>query len=1074
MAKGAVSAELGTQMEFSRPQGLPEQKHKALDNVGVSGAIGALNQDNPKVKDRTDLVNLAKAGQRRKYSRFDTMSQYREAKKSADGGLPRHRIEPSAQKSAELDESKRIYEEPHLDPLIRTAQDRIVTNTNLDPRVMSALKSGSADEYRMLWYQENEAQNRHEWDDFARNYPEKAAAYAEKHQGIKAALEEIKRQEQTQQQAQTSGRVQAENNQLLADSVRRETNDVSENMASEELSVSESETKGTEGSERIETGSETKLLSIETAGVQATLLLGGEISAEIDRAKIEAIAAGGPINSEKANKASLGERQEYWNGENSPFKGMTFEQQLERWQGKMQEFFDQYKGKPEAEFFKRIGVDLENENAVREIHQTYFVDGKGDLGLLTQKIAQNNSAEQIQENRDLIQKLGKMYGEKSAKAMVEMTIGIKNAQTDMDSFIKAAEGQLKKDSDTSGVDLANIVSGTREEIGAQVESGQQDNISEGEDSKEERESEKEKTFREVYSEAGEHTYYKKDKWRGSSGQIILNGDNLSFTPAKETHGGFNRDTTWMGIRTREYDRDEGFYRHYEIRVDEAQNFERGVELAVDVTNTESWDPAIAESTGMRKVPTPFMWELLETNPESVGKGGHTFDVDAYGAKILKGKKYVPGVDSFYGIGGRASELVGETTVGFVWNRVNVDRETVVRMQNQAIEYIERQVQEGQMPQEMLDTAKGLIDSHKAPDKIIRALKNDRGRGKNQENPKLYLTFLQQPETWKQKGQVRTDGDLIVYDDDKYRKKGERREIEIATTSIDTSGVIKKVLTKQSWDILKIVPEAADIGPYNIGITEATTNALLDRKGEWKKFIKPFTTDGVTLGRMQQMVRTYVEAQVQQGNMDAATLVQVDNLLKLKQATLKPAISTRDGVVYDLRGEKVKAQEIREIRREPRNLVEKISEGAGKDAPISSVVVTDADIRNYLMTKELPFASITQLDTRFQGQTVTLSGEIKAGFGFIKGKLNFSLGIANKPDGSGLMVTGQSFNTDSNMIRSHLGDVESQLNNINGFIGDDINDQLQRINPNLRLLGLTISPEGTFLARVQNAQQAAAA
>src|SRR3989344_1276233 len=81
MAKGPASTEFrgDTQVEFSRLQRQPEQKHRVPDKIGVSGAIGALNQDNPQVKDRADLKNLAAAG-RRKYRRFNTIDDYRESK----------------------------------------------------------------------------------------------------------------------------------------------------------------------------------------------------------------------------------------------------------------------------------------------------------------------------------------------------------------------------------------------------------------------------------------------------------------------------------------------------------------------------------------------------------------------------------------------------------------------------------------------------------------------------------------------------------------------------------------------------------------------------------------------------------------------------------------------------------------------------------------------------------------------------------------------------------------------------------------------------------------------------------
>lgn len=458
MANGTAKVELSTgdtQSEFIRPQRLAsEGAAKKSDRLGVSGALGALRLDKPDVQNRQDLKNLVAHG--RKYRHFDTMDQYKNDKAKANGGPQTLRNEQVAQKQSgvdEVDESKRIYEEPHLDPMIREIQDKITTNTNLDPTVRGVLTSGS-DNYTKLWYQVNESQNISEWQNFVRDHPDKAAAYAEKHPGIKAALEDIERQELAAARAQTGEQVQSENNQLLADSVR--VSDNNPEGPSDEPGAEQDQGEKPSPAAEV-SGKETGLLSAETIGVQATLLLGGEIGTKIDKAKIEAIAEGGHINAERANKVSLEEREDYWNGENSPFKSMSFEQQLEKWRGTMQAFFDQYKGKPEAEFFKRVGIDLENENAVREIYQTYFVDGEGDLGLFSQKIAQNNSAEQIQENRATIERLGKMYGKKSAKVMVEMTMGIKNAQTDIDSFIQSAQAAIDKGDDMQGADLVNFL-----------------------------------------------------------------------------------------------------------------------------------------------------------------------------------------------------------------------------------------------------------------------------------------------------------------------------------------------------------------------------------------------------------------------------------------------------------------------------------------------------------------------------------------------------------------------------------------------------------------------------------------
>jgi len=103
----------------------------------------------------------------------------------------------------------------------------------------------------------------------------------------------------------------------------------------------------------------------------------------------------------------------------------------------------------------------------------------------------------------------------------------------------------------------------------------------------------------------------------------------------------------------------------------------------------------------------------------------------------------------------------------------------------------------------------------------------------------------------------------------------------------------------------------------------------------------------------------------------------------------------------------------------------------------------------------------------------MAGFIDVPIPFMGGKIHFNLELANNPDGSGLEVTKHHVETKSGTLRSKLGDLEANLSNINGFISDDINEQLRYHDPFLRVLGLSITPDGQFSIKVQNSNQAAA-
>ena len=140
----------------------------------------------------------------------------------------------------------------------------------------------------------------------------------------------------------------------------------------------------------------------------------------------------------------------------------------------------------------------------------------------------------------------------------------------------------------------------------------------------------------------------------------------------------------------------------------------------------------------------------------------------------------------------------------------------------------------------------------------------------------------------------------------------------------------------------------------------------------------------------------------------------------------------------------------------------------------SVDVTPDEVKRYLASKKLPAgASIRNLNFEFNGAQATMAGFIDVPIPFMGGKIHFNLELANNPDGSGLEVTKHHVETKSGTLRSKLGDLEANLSNINGFISDDINEQLRYHDPFLRVLGLSITPDGQFSIKVQNSNQAAA-
>jgi len=653
--------------------------------------------------------------------------------------------------------------------------------------------------------------------------------------------------------------IQTENNDLLAESVRPQEDRGLTREDEPPTGTPLTESATDEGAK--ESGTKSKLIDAKNAGAQVILLTGESATKSTDRTKLEAIARGERPDAKEATRASIREREEYWNsGERKKF---STEERYELWKKSTKQFLDSFKGKPQAEFFKRMGVDLEDEGVVDKIYERFVVKGKGDVGLFAAELAKNNTAEQLQENMDVIREFSVMYGVESSKVVVQMAAGIKNARTDMDSFINAAEGQIKKGKDMPGMDLVENL---------YKNSGNDDEETSGKRASSEEDS--------TGTLPQEHKLNwnrsaSVDKWREGAGDLNIEGDNLTYIPrVARLRNPYSPGTT-------EYD----YFEKYQVRyfkpdqpsdyfIDEqGRRVERGVQLAVEMNiNGET-----------QQVLTPMFWEILEANPESLS--GDLLD------KYITVEATDSTVQSLSPVDLQIHNTEGNLLnvgVNFSWRKLQVDKQTLIAMQQKALQYIEGQVQAGKMPLEMLETVRGIIESHNAP--VGEIARN--GDGKTAENPKNRDKVFKFIEHWQKNGEVLTQGDVLTYQDAHLRSSGDIRTIEIGAR--DEAKPERKVLTKQAWEILKVVPRGFVKREFGIDVGYGPSDNISDSLSrsrwngkEYVREVRAFTADTDTLKAMQAQIRSYVERQVLSGEMDQGVLTTVDGIMKFKHETIEP-------------------------------------------------------------------------------------------------------------------------------------------------------------------------------------------
>ncbi len=201
-----------------------------------------------------------------------------------------------------------------------------------------------------------------------------------------------------------------------------------------------------------------KLLSEPFTGAQALMLLGirppekGKPVLQLKETPIIEFANNSipTEHKEMIKKASLNEREEFW-------KNTPQDERMDKWKNSMNAFFDVYKKEPskkeELTFLKKVirGNDKKSLDDVEVTADTIyntFMMGKdgGNVEFFARRIVDNNTIEEIEQNKDLIKNLGNIYGKNSTKIAELLIDGIANVQhnPDPNTFVKSAQENLNK------------------------------------------------------------------------------------------------------------------------------------------------------------------------------------------------------------------------------------------------------------------------------------------------------------------------------------------------------------------------------------------------------------------------------------------------------------------------------------------------------------------------------------------------------------------------------------------------------------------------------------------------------
>jgi lysozyme family protein len=121
---------------------------------------------------------------------------------------------PTDTKKYQAKERVRIYKNPNIDPAVVQQSQNILRATNLDPEVRNATKISGGDSNESIWQKIHAREQLFGWEKFAREYPEKARAYAESgHKELQHVLHTIEKSKENTIQADSQKNLTSENNQ---------------------------------------------------------------------------------------------------------------------------------------------------------------------------------------------------------------------------------------------------------------------------------------------------------------------------------------------------------------------------------------------------------------------------------------------------------------------------------------------------------------------------------------------------------------------------------------------------------------------------------------------------------------------------------------------------------------------------------------------------------------------------------------------------------------------------------------------------------------------------------------------
>lgn len=210
-----------------------------------------------------------------------------------------------------------------------------------------------------------------------------------------------------------------------------------------------------------------ELLNKDKAGFQAAILRDGfkwapgvTISKQ-DLQDVQTKIKENSFKTEKITKGSNLERDEFWNGENSEYKGKSFREQMGAWRDGTKKFIGGCSPE-EQEILKKLGWEADK---VDEGYKEYFgheKDGghKGDVVYFAKKVAETLRREEIKKYTEtgLLEKIGGFYGKDSATVARILAEGVKNLEGEtFDEFSEEAVDQFNKGLSTMEVDFIDKI-----------------------------------------------------------------------------------------------------------------------------------------------------------------------------------------------------------------------------------------------------------------------------------------------------------------------------------------------------------------------------------------------------------------------------------------------------------------------------------------------------------------------------------------------------------------------------------------------------------------------------------------